>query len=376
MKTLYRNILCAALPLAMGAMATGCSDMDGDGIGDFTYEGSENPENVSFHNPVWEPSLDGGTMMRTSANFVAISPETQWAAGLDYCCPTLYSYDMMKWTFNQQNAFSYDTPNTKYDPEDPDSSPVNKGSLPDWLDGKIVSLSADFAKTITGANYWMFYADASGKTIGAASATVAQGPYADRGTVLKAEDLGTETIGNPFFIVATTQFYLAYTTDEGVFVQRMNVRRNQTPTKQGSAFKIAGPEFKDVCIGRVSSSNCYFYGTVENADGKTEIRYARAKAITGPYLNKAGDDIASGAEAELLVKPGVTHTNPAHPMRMLISEDDTHFLAYTASAVGNETMASGYTRRPAFLAPLAMDEEGWYTTVVAPETGWTSPRFK
>lgn len=60
---------------------TGCTDMDGDGIDNVEWGGSTNPESTSYRNPVWEPSLEGGTVIVTPNNFVAIGGETQWAVG-------------------------------------------------------------------------------------------------------------------------------------------------------------------------------------------------------------------------------------------------------------------------------------------------------
>ena len=80
--------------------------MEGDGIGSIEWGGSTNVEAVSYHNPVWEPSLEGGTLVVTSTNFVAIGGETQWAVGVDYCCPSIYSSTSMIWETNQQVSFT------------------------------------------------------------------------------------------------------------------------------------------------------------------------------------------------------------------------------------------------------------------------------
>lgn len=42
------------------AIVTGCTDNSGDGIDSVLWEGSRNPENTKFRNPVWEPSLEAG----------------------------------------------------------------------------------------------------------------------------------------------------------------------------------------------------------------------------------------------------------------------------------------------------------------------------
>ena len=47
------------------ATTTGCADTDGDGEGEFEWTGSENPQNTSYRNPVWEPSLAGGSCVQS-----------------------------------------------------------------------------------------------------------------------------------------------------------------------------------------------------------------------------------------------------------------------------------------------------------------------
>ena len=56
MKNCFKYIAFFACAAAM-ATTTGCADTDGDGEGEFEWTGSENPQNTSYRNPVWEPSL-------------------------------------------------------------------------------------------------------------------------------------------------------------------------------------------------------------------------------------------------------------------------------------------------------------------------------
>ncbi len=356
----------AALPLL-----SGCSSSDG--LGEFEYEGSQNPENTSYRNPVWEPSLAGGTVFKSASSFVAISQETQWATGLDYACPSLQSANLMNWSTNQQ-AFSYPVENV--DAETGETI-IEPGSRPDWITGKIDHVSADFARTIAGANYWMIYSCNADNAFGAATAPSGLGPYTDLGSFISAEQLGVTTLRYPHFsVIASTTYYLGYTTEDGSYIQTLTLRKGAKPTLKGSAEKVSGTGFSNICIFRLDKDNFYLFGTVSNGNS-TEIRYAKASKATGPYLDKNGVDLASGAtNGELLVKDGEAYVNPENPMRLFECENGYFYLAYNATDPTRATMPSGAPRKPLFVDPLEMGEDGWFTTVTAPAVGWTAPRYQ
>lgn len=349
------NLLCGAAALAFLIPMGSCTDNGGDGIDSIEWHGSQNPENTSYRNPIWEPSLEGGTIVKGASMYVAISTTTQWAPGLTYFCKTLTSNDLMSWTAG----------NDAY-------------SIPDSIKNQITfdvnSLSVDYARTVTGANYWMFYTLKDSDYIGVATATTAAGPYNNRGAFIKATDVNSTTISDPFFIVASNAFYLCYTTDDGTYIQRLRLNRASGANLQGSATKIAGPGMSDVAIVRESSNRFYLMVTVANGS-KKEIHYAIASSISGPYRDKSGVSLTDGSNGEVLITDGEQMVNPENPMRGFFNTDRTHlFIAYNATEQGNETMKSGFARKPMLLAPVEIGEDGWLTAVQA-QKGWTTPRF-
>ncbi len=371
MKNCFRYITIGACLLTMAGV-TGCADTDGDGEGTFEWTGSENPQNTSYRNPVWEPSLAGGTVFKGASAFVAISPETQWAAGLDYCCPTLQSANLMDWDNNPQMSFTLNTMG-----KDENGDPVEiPGSRPQWITSPITKVSADFARTIANANYWMIYETATDNAFGAASASSGRGPYTDQGQFLSAEDLGCTTLKAPHFsVVASTTNVLGYTTENGSYVQQLNIRRNQAPTLKGTASKVASAGFSEIAIMRVSASDFYLFGTVKNGD-RTEIRYGRSNSLTGPYADHAGVALTDGASmGDLLVESGSEYVSPCNVMHVFVSESGQYYIAYNATRAGQDKMPSGFLRQPLFVTPLEIDEDGWFTST-AVKTGWTSPRFE
>ena len=307
------SVLCAGslMGLLTGAL-TSCTDMGGDGIDTVTWEGSVNPDNSSFHNPVWEPSLDGGTILKGASAYVAISTTTQWAKGLTYLCPVLTSNDLATWDKFTADAFTQA------------SYPVStEGS-----EARVNSLSADFARTYSGNKYWLFYTLEGVNGIGCASATSAQGVYTDLGMVPLKND--PQQVSDPFFFVQSKNYYLCYTTADGTYIQKVGLSKTgATIGSSAEPEKIAGPEFKNVAVYYASSSDLYLFGVVDN------------------------------------------------PMRAFINSEGSHlFLCYNAIKGDQQTMSSGYARKPVFVQPFQFAEDGWLVGTATPTEGWTAPRFE
>ena len=329
-----------------------CAGMDGDGIDSVKWEGSVNPENDSFHNPVWEPSLDGGTILKGASSYVAISTTTQWAPGLTYLCPVLTSNDLSTWSKSTADAFT-------------------EASIPTWATGRLNSLTADFARTYSGNKYWLFYTLEGENAIGCASATSPQGVYNDLGEVpLKNNPQG---LADPFFFVQAKNYYLCYTTSDGVYLQKIGL--SKTGATVGSAndpVKIASSDFKDIAILCNASNDLYLFGVVDG-----EIRYARSTAAAGPYVDKSGASVVEGSKGESLILPGSEYNVVENPMRAFMNSEFTHlYLCYTAVKNTMQTMPGGYARKPVFVQPFELDDEGWLKGTASPTEGWTGPRFE
>lgn len=184
-----------------------------------------------------------------------------------------------------------------------------------------------------------------------------------------------------------------------------NSRNN--PTNEGENFKLGvavslspvGP-FTDLYNRPifevdypVIDANVYF----DDANGKTYLYYSRCcykhpvESEIAEQMKREGvyDEIEeswvygvemkpdfSGIVGELLVQGTAAYTNPDNVCRVFENNDGIQFIAYNATAVGNETMSSGYARNPLFLTPCELNEEGWFAQVVTPVADWTAPKFK
>ncbi|MBQ8046476.1 MAG: family 43 glycosylhydrolase [Prevotella sp.] len=357
MKKIINILVAGAAAIILLPISYSCTDVGGDGIDSVLWEGSKNPENTSYRNPVWEPSLEAGTLLKGSSMYVALSATTQWTTGLTNYCPALTSGNLMTWS-RANDGF-------------------NSDALPTWGEGRINSLSADYAR-LNRVQFFLFYTLEGSNSIGYAAASSGQGPYTDKGELLTAEELGVTSLQDPFFIVVATNYYLCYTTEEGTYIQKVTLRGNTVPAAtvslSGKPTKIASTG--DVAVYRKAADDVYLFTTVKNGD-KTEIRYGRASTITGPYLDKQGASLADGSTGELLIEGGSDIINPENPMRAFLnSEGNLLYVAYNATEAGNAQMKSGSARKPMFVSPVEFGEDGWFKASVTAQKGWTSPRFE
>ena len=140
--------------------------------------------------------------------------------------------------------------------------------------------------------------------------------------------------------------------------------------------KLTNSQLSDIAIVRYNASQFYLFATAEQ-NGTKEIRYAMAESVTGPYLDKSGASLADGSLGEPLISGSTEFVNPENPMRAFLNSEGTHYyLCYNATEQGKETMSSGYQRRPLFVTPFAISEDGWLSGTATVQKGWTSPRFE
>ena len=60
-----------------------------------------------------------------------------------------------------------------------------------------------------------------------------------------------------------------------------------------------------------------------------------------------------------------------------INSEGSHlFLCYNAIKGDQQTMSSGYARKPVFVQPFQFAEDGWLVGTATPTEGWTAPRFE
>ena len=356
MKKFASIILSAVSAAAMLPFATGCTDVSGDGIDSVVWNGSQNIANTHYHNPVWEPDLNGGTVLKTTTGFIAIAPQVEWVNGLIYNAPALSSTNLMDWDFNNQaEAFP---------------------SLSQKEDSLVTDVAALYSRTVARTSYWLFYITKDAKTIRAAYASTGLGPYTDAGVVVDVAQTGDASLSCPSAINVTSKNYIFYTTPSGTYCQELTIRPASLPKLKGQRTLVAGPEFTDVQAFRMSKTDFYLFGTVKGAAG-TEIHYARAEKIDGTYKGQDGHGILDGqSTGSLLVRASQTYADPQNLNGVFEASGDSLFVTFTATETAKPQLSSGKPRRPLFLYYAPRDEQGWFTTLLEPVKGWATPKFK
>ncbi len=328
---------------------TGCTDMDGDGIDNVEWGGSTNPESTSYRNPVWEPSLEGGTVIVTPNNFVAIGGETQWAVGVDYCCPTILSTNMMQWTTNQQVAFS-------------------AANRPAWITGRINSLSADLITETTKVTITTTTTETDEET-GQETTT----------TTSKEEDRSASRYIMVYSTAKDNDIYIGYTTDNGSYVRKiefpftvdatsyaMTINISGLPVL-GDATKVSSASFSNIALFRDADGNYMIFGDVDGG-----VNYAVASDPTGPYTAGSGSLLSSNGDT--FIEGGNGYENPCNVMRIIPSSNGNCYVAFNATLTETPAMPSGYAREPMMVNPFKISG-GKVSAAIKVNSGWTSPRF-
>jgi hypothetical protein len=367
MKNTFKIILITLMLFSLlPATFVSCTDVEGDGIDSILYPGSTLPQNNSYRNPVWEPDFEMGTIFRGATNYIAIASETQWAKGITYHSPVLISSNLMRWNFNSITAF----------PSKPDTVTVGTERTiykrPDWAEGRIHSMTAGFARTIASTSYWMFYQIGDQQAIGVSYARAPQGPYVDLGRFISNTDLGTTTLKEPFFMIVGTRFFLLYSTETGSWIQEITLRRAGMPTLRNAPVKLSEAVFHDLAVYR-KGNYFYLFGTVTNGE-TSEVRYARATDIMGPYSLADGSTLMAG-NGTLLIQNGTRLINPENICGIFPDQSNQDFILYNVTDVEKPQLTSGFNRRPLMLNHIKFNEQGWIEGTITPEIGWASPKF-
>lgn len=337
------------LLIALLAVNTSCTDIEGEGNDSLIWEGASLPEESSYWNPVWEPDLSNPSVFRGATQFFAFGDEKEISEGLNFNVPVLRSGNLMNWSLSGE-AFT---------------------AIPSWAEGPVTAVSGLFAKTLS--TYYLAYT--LDNSIGIAYSKAPQGPYIDFGKVLDPAELDLEYCRHPLFIQAGLKFYMFFESSDGIYGMEMNVVRNATPSPKGSIFKIAGSGFTGVQIYRKASDDVYFFATFGSGN-EALIKVARAENILGPYLDKNGNDVLSGNGTDLILsKTGSDFMAPSQVGGIFTDYENREWILYQVTDVNKPILSTGAERHPMMLNRISWDEDGWPAAIIEATKGWQKPKF-
>jgi arabinan endo-1,5-alpha-L-arabinosidase len=232
--------------------------------------------------------------------------------------------------------------------------------IPSWVSGQISGVTNIWAPDISsfGGVYHLYYAVSSfgsnKSCIGHATrASMSSGSWADQGSVI-CSNIGSkddwnaidpnvivDDAGTPWMAFGSfwSGIKLIKLTDDGK-------RADDEVLSIASSKSIEGPFIVHQCD--------YYYlfvsfGACCGDPYDYNIRVGRSKSVTGPYLDKAGNDMVKGGGTQL-VKGNTTWTAPGHNAIVITPE-----ATYNVYHALNASHANATLR----ISQLALDADGW-----------------
>lgn len=348
-KKLVYSTAVGALAVAMGVMVACDSEFKQETI---VFDDPAYAPDTTYINPVFKPVLADPTVVRAgNGTFYAYGTEDTWDTGVHHTVAILTSKDLVNWTCIG-DAFDSDTK--------PSWGTANAGVwAPQVLFG-------------TDGLYYMYYSLSTwgdpNPGIGVATATTPEGPFEDKGMILRSNEIGVGNSIDPFFIKTGSgrneKIYLFWGSFQGIYCIQM---QNYTTIKAGAQpIQIANNLYEATYIYQ-KGDYYYFFGSMgsccDGADSQYRVKVARSTNITGPYVNESGQAITTNGvegKAFLTGNRDLGFVGPGHNAEIFTDDEGHDFILYHAvdivSGEGDGTLAPGST---ATRRPLMLDEVTW-----------------
>jgi arabinan endo-1,5-alpha-L-arabinosidase len=320
--------------LLIGSITCGCSEEKGIKT---TPEVPVVNARLTYVNPVFQPVLADPSIVRCGSFFYAYGTEDNWGTeGGYHLVPVVKSSNLVNWTFIT-DAFA------------------NK---PSWKTQGYI-----WAPDVTEVDgkFWMYYSYStwgdSNPGIGLAVSDRAEGPFTDLGKVFDSKEIGVNNSIDPFFIEENGVKYLFWGSFNGIYaVQLSNDGRHPV----GEKVKVAYNHLEGTYIHK---HNGYYYlfgsegSCCDGANSSYRERVGRSSSLLGPYLDKDGNNIASGSYGEVLLHGNDGQggfAGPGHNAEIITDDEGTDWHLYHAMLKSKATLSNGTNRRS-----LMLDKITW-----------------
>ncbi len=331
--------------LAVLLLLVGCGKAQTSGEKD-TDDPNGSPENT-YVNPVFEPILADPTVVRDPETgiFYAYGTEDNWGDGQgSRLMPILRSTDLVNWTVAGE-AFA---------------------AKPQWKSSG--GLWAPDVNEVNGT-YYLYYAYSTwgdpNPGIGVATSTSPAGPFTDHGKLFDSEEVDVPNSIDPFYWEEDGAKYMFWGSfsnapTQGTYGVELAEDGLSVPNLS-SKFKIAAGDFEAVMIHK-KDNYYYFFGSkgscCEGANSQYHVLVARATDLRGPYMDKAGRDIAERGAGTVLIAGNAIYAGPGHNARLMADDEGTDWFIYHAIDKTQGTVSSGASRRVLMIDPVIWND-GW-----------------
>ncbi|USZ69841.1 family 43 glycosylhydrolase (plasmid) [Halorussus salilacus] len=287
---------------------------------------------ATYHD--WDRDRGGGGSGRTDERSERDDEESEPWDGNRPLVPILRSPDLVDWEFVGP-AFE---------------------EKPDWHESVGV-WAPDVVRY--GGEYLLYYSLSSwgdpNPGIGVASADSPEGPFEDRGRLLRSEGVGVPNSIDPCPVVEAGTPYLFWGSHRGIYGVRLG---GDGRSLAGEKFQVAGDGVEAPSL-LARDGRYYLFGSrgrcCAGADSDYRVVVGRADDLRGPYRNRAGED--------LLDAPGMTilrgNDRFAGPGHNAVARDDAgdDWLVYHAYERADPWV--GQTPRRVLMIDRLRWREGW-----------------
>lgn len=338
---MHRRELLAALPGSLGGLA-GCATpvddvLDGDGEdgrrGGSTPRGS--PE-CTYDNPVYDEHVfpDPSVVRTPDDTYYAYGTYNVWDPTRDRpLVPILRSRDLADWTYVGE-AFT---------------------ERPDWKRGGVWAPAVERIDGRYVCYYSLAHWGDSNPGIGAAVAETPEGPFEDRGELVRSEAIGVENSIDPFVVTGGDGPVMFWGSHHGIYATPL---ASDGLARVGVPERVAGADVEAACViereGRyyllVSAGTC-----CKGARSTYHVLAGRAPTLTDTYLDGGGRELAAG-RGELVVEGGNGFAGPGHSDVATDDAGDDWLVHH--GYVRSNAWAGITPRRVLFVSPLEW-RHGW-----------------
>ncbi len=196
--------------------------------------------------------------------------------------------------------------------------------------------------------------------IGLAIAEKPQGPFTDQGKLFFSHEVAVPNSIDPFFIEENNEKYLFWGSFHGIYAINLT---DDGKAISGEKIQIGYTHLEAPLIHK-KGEYYYFFGSegtcCAGANSSYRVRVGRSQDLLGPYLDKAGNNLASGPYGELLIKGnGEDHgfAGPGHNAEIITDDEGNDWLLYHAIPKNNPLLENGASRRPLMLDRLKWEND-------------------
>lgn len=191
--------------------------------------------------------------------------------------------------------------------------------------------------------------------IGVAVSETPAGPFEDRGPLLRSAAVGVPNSIDPFFLVDDGTPYLFWGSHRGIYGVRLAA---DGLSLAGEPFGVAGEGVEAAAILERDGDYFLFVSTgtcCEGAGSSYRVVVGRASSLEGPYVDRAGHELADGHGATV-VHGGGPFVGPGHADVVRDDAGDDWLVHHAYERT--EPWTGETPRRILFLSPLAW-RDGW-----------------